>query len=191
MQILLIRHGEPVAARTARPGMIVSGAECERLARGYAGSEIHPESHPPAWLVRRAGKAGIAYSSALRRAVQSAELLGLGGRLTVDPVFDEAPIPYGYLTGLKLPVGVWAALARLLWLLDRSPGFEGISGTRARARRCAAILHDAAAGHGRAVLVAHGCINALIRQSLMDTGWMPVSWYHQGYWAVNALTRSS
>jgi broad specificity phosphatase PhoE len=190
MEIVLVRHGRPEVVGRYNPLSIVRGRDCEGLIAEYARSGLDRGFGPPHSLRERAEKVKAAYASSIRRAVESADALGLGDRLTVDPLFDEAGIPWGYLNNWRLPIALWMGVARFVWLLGYAPNSEGIGAMRARARRGARVLHDAAVQSDSVMLVGHGCINAFIHRELKKLGWEPLMWFRHGHWAANTLTYS-
>jgi broad specificity phosphatase PhoE len=188
VEIVLVRHGRPDVIGRYNPLGIVRGRECARLIAEYARSGIDRRVPPPRSLVRRAERMHAAYASSILRAVESAEALGLADGLVVDPLFDEAGIPWGYLDRWKLPVALWMGIARVVWLVGYAPNSEGIGAMRTRARRGAYLLHAAAVESNSVMLVGHGCMNLFIHRELRQLGWEPLMWFRHGHWAANTLT---
>ncbi len=120
----------------------------------------------------------------------SAHMLGLSGRLTVDPLFDEAGIPHGYLPAWRLPAALWMGISRGAWFFGFSPNCENIGTLKQRAAKAAAVLHLQALDSQSVILVGHGCINAFIWRELRLLGWRPEGFYRNRHWAANSLGRS-
>jgi len=190
VRITLVRHGRPEVVNRYSPFQMASGADCGSLIDEYAKSGIDRSCAPPKRLVDVAGKARAAFASSLSRAVESAHMLGLSGRLTVDPLFDEAGIPHGYLPAWRLPAALWMGISRGAWFFGFSPNCENIGTLKQRAAKAAAVLHLQALDSQSVILVGHGCINAFIWRELRLLGWRPEGFYRNRHWAANSLGRS-
>ena len=155
----------------------------------YDQSGLNRSFPPPRALVDRAFSVGCAFCSALKRAIESASMMGLDGKLTVDEVFNEAGVPCVFGNVIPVPVGFSLGLGRLLWLFGYARGCESVSLCRARAARAASIMENAAQEHGSVMLVAHGCINHFIKRHLKGRGWKPGGPFVLGYWEPNFLSK--
>jgi broad specificity phosphatase PhoE len=187
MRIFLVRHGRPEAVNRYSPFDLVHGSETGRLTKEYSESPIDKILAPPPELAEIASHVPHAYSSSLRRAVDSAHMLKLENRLTADALFNEAGIPNGYLKNWLLPAGLWMGISRVSWYFGFACNSEPISEFRNRVNKCADMLQQAAQKKGSVMLVGHGCINAFIYRRLKKMNWKARRAYKVGYWAVNRL----
>src|SRR5262249_7573626 len=78
----------------------------------------------------------------------------------------EVGFPERVHASTRLSPGVWAAIARAAWLLDRCECGEPVSVACQRAARLAVRLGDLAYAHGSVVAVGHGWFNLFVGREL-------------------------
>ncbi len=187
MSITLIRHGRPTFWNEFRAEELVYGRQGLALRASYDASGIDPSFPPPPDVRARAEAAHAAFVSDLRRARESADILGLGQRAVSDPLFREAALPANILPWLRLPAGAWLVVARTAWFLGCSRNCESVRAVKARAACAAERLDGAARARGPVVLVAHGFINAFIERALVKHGWRPTERVGRSFWSARVL----
>lgn len=163
--IVLIRHGMP----DVPPRRVIDSVGFTDWVKAYEDAGLHPNTLPPNRTVDAARSADTVFTSTLPRSRQSAEALGLA-RVTVMSAFDEPILPVPALNSLRMPVGAWLVLCRLVWLAGLHGNGETYGATRARAAEAAEVLTRAAAKGGVA-LIGHGWINRFIGAALIKRGW--------------------
>nr|WP_262896449.1 histidine phosphatase family protein [Adhaeribacter terrigena] len=131
------------------------------------------------------------YCSTLPRARQTARLLyGEEIELVENADFNEFQRKIFQLPLFKFPIEVWLTAARFSWLLGlNSRGIETFRQARKRAMRCAETLAGYAETEEEVVLVAHGFLNAFIRQALKKLGWRIVRHDGNSYLGVTQLVK--
>ena len=184
-RIFLVRHYEPDVERSG----FFNAAEAGNFISDYdiAGLVKTDFRHPaglPAYMPK-------VYCSALPRAKQTARLLyGDKVNLVENADFNEFQRKIFHLPLLRFPIEVWLTGARLLWLLGlNSRGIETFRQARDRARRCAETLSAFAETEHTVVLVAHGFLNAFIRQALKKLGWKVIRHDGNSYLGVTELVK--
>jgi broad specificity phosphatase PhoE len=115
--------------------------------------------------------ASIVFASSLARSRRTAELLARGQPVASDSIYDEAPLPSPWAAGPYLPIRLWFAVMRVLWMLGWASGPEPCRQARLRARRAAENLIRASGPDRLVVLVGHGVFMTLIASELERNGW--------------------
>ncbi len=129
-------------------------------------------------------------STLLRSQLTAKAIFGEDATFVVRPEFREFERKVFSLPLLRLPVGFWLVMARLLWFLGfNSKGIETFAQARQRARTCANILAGEAETHHAAILVAHGLLNNFIMLELRRMGWKLTDKGGSSFLAVNILQR--
>lgn len=178
MKITLIRHGEPVLARTGR----ITPIEMEHWIELYNLAEVKAGSAPIAGLQWLDSATCIASSTA-PRALSSVQALGHTASV-VDAVFCEAQLPFALWRFPRLSPFVWAAFFRLFWFFGYSRGSESMQATKIRAKT-AALKLIALAEQGPVLLVGHGIMNRLIAKELIALGWTGPAKHQSKYWGAS------
>jgi len=187
LHIFLVRHYEPNVERSG----FFSAREASQFISAYDEAGIkRAVAALPTGLPEKPGKV---YCSALNRAKQTARLLfGEELPLVEDANFNEFQRRIFHLPLLRFPIEVWLAGARLLWLMGlNSRGIENFKQARARAFKCAETLENYARTETNVVLVAHGFLNAFIRQGLRRRGWQIVRHDGNDYLGVTELVKAA
>jgi broad specificity phosphatase PhoE len=183
--IFLVRHYEPDVERSG----YFNCEEANQFLSAYdAASLVQTAFTRPAGLPEKLPKV---YCSALPRARQTARLLyGPETELVENADFNEFQRKIFQLPLLKFPIEVWLTAARFSWLLGlNSRGIENFRQARQRALRCAQTLAGYAETEAEVVLVAHGFLNAFIRQALKKLGWRVVRHDGNAYLGVTQLVK--
>ena len=181
-RVVLVRHGRPAVSmsRTCYRGF-------RRFIDAYERAGLDPESVPPAEL--RALVAGLVavFISGTPRADESARSLLPHARIIRDPLFAEAPLAGPRIPLLRMTVGAWAVISRIMWHAGYHPEMESYRRAIHRASRAAdRLLAGADTGAGTAVLVAHGYFNAMIGRVLRQRGFIRIGSHRATFW--NAVT---
>jgi len=184
-RIFLIRHYEPNVERKG----FFNAKEAVKFIGDYDVADLvkTPFNHPTG-LPEVVTKV---YCSMLPRAIQTARLLfGNEVELVQDAAFNEFQRRIFHLPLLRFPIEVWLAGARMLWLLGlNNKGIESFKKARNRARECAGTLAMHAEIEQDVILVAHGFLNAFIRQALKKQGWQVLRHTGNGYLGVTELVK--
>jgi broad specificity phosphatase PhoE len=179
LRIALVRHGKPTleASRIPAEGL-------DRWIDAYNRAGIDPARPPPPRLRELALGSACTLSSDLPRAVESLRALDPERPGPAERIFREAGLPRLPSSPVRLDPQLWAALARVGWLLGWSSGTESAAAARRRARAASRRLSELAAAHGSVLLVGHGIFNALIAWELRAAGWRGPLWPTGSYWST-------
>ncbi len=183
--IFLVRHYEPDVERSG----FFSAREASSFISAYdEAGIISAAANLPTGLPENPERV---YCSALPRAKQTARLLfGEDTELIENADFNEFQRRIFRLPLFRFPIEVWLVGARLLWLAGlNSRGIESFRQARERAFRCAETLAGFAETENKVVLVAHGFLNAFIRQGLKRRGWQIVRHDGNNYLGVTELVK--
>lgn len=175
MTIILMRHGKPDHPVTGRFTAQALADWCE----GYDQADICDSPPPRSQTIARL--ASVIATSPLPRARSSLTRLGLQPH-AVDEVFSEVAIPTLPFERLHLPLNVWLALLRLLWLCGYAGHVESVQHARERARLAADKL-VALSQQGTVLLVGHGIMNKLIARELRKRGWQAEKHASSRHWS--------
>jgi len=175
MTIILMRHGKPDHPVTGRVSARALADWCE----GYDQADVCDLPPPRSLAIAR--MATVIATSPLPRARSSLLRLGLQAQ-EVDALFSEVAIPTLPFDRLHLPLTVWLALLRLLWLCGYAGHVESVQHARARARQAADKL-VALSQHGTVLLVGHGIMNKLIARELRKRGWQAEKHASSRHWS--------
>lgn len=178
MQITFMRHGKPLLAKA---GWLAPFEMAQWIAQ-YNRSEVASTGIPAA-SVAAVKAASVIVASSAPRALSSVQALGYAAT-AVDPIYSEAELPFALWRFPKLPLQLWAAVFRLLWLSGYARGADTLQATRARAKAAAGQL-VCAARVGPVLLVGHGIMNRLIAKELLDSGWVGHTRHANKYWGTS------
>jgi len=165
MTLTLIRHAPVIADWDTR---LSSSALGEWIA-DYDRAPIDT-ALPDAAVQQILQKADHIVASSLSRTHDSLGILGITPD-TVDPLFDEAPIPSSKGHFLRLKPNQWLVWYRVLWMAGLLRGDASFRAVRTRAEQAADRLIALAGEHGDVVLMGHGGMNHLIGRVLRKQGW--------------------
>lgn len=175
MTIILMRHGKPDHPATGRVSARALAEWCAAYDRAVICDVPPPRSRAIAH------QASVVATSPLPRARASVTRLGLQAD-TVDAVFQEVAIPLLPHARPQLPLTLWLALLRLLWLCGYAGQVESVQHARARACRAADRL-VALSQHGTVLLLGHGIMNKLIARELRRRGWQAEKHASSRHWS--------
>ena len=175
MTIILMRHGKPDHPVSGRFTARALADWCE----GYDQAVICDAPPPRSMAIAR--MASVIACSPLPRARSSLARLGLQAQ-DVDEVFSEVAMPLLPFARLHLPLTLWLALLRLLWLCGYAGRVESVQHARQRAQRAADKL-IALSQHGTVLLVGHGIMNKLIARQLRKRGWQAEKHASSRHWS--------
>lgn len=164
MEIILVRHGKPTAAKNPK----VNAAGYANWVRNYNKSVVFNSSRPCPSLPPKL-EGFYVVSSDLTRAIQSAGICGVTPQKTYSD-FREMYIPY-YRLPFKLKAWTWLYLSRVLWTFGKKGKFESYKQAKMRAQIGCEILESLAHKHGKVALFAHGYMNFHVRRELVKQGW--------------------
>ena len=182
MEIVLIRHGRPVAA--TNPKLDIS--QYINWIEEYRISPVDSDSHPS--YSNEQYNEHFILSSDLARAIHSCQILMTREPDLVSPIFREMDIPH-YNLGIKLKAWTWVYLSRLLWFCGVKGNFESFTQGKKRAKLAAKTLIQTAEQHHKVLLFGHGVTIYFIRKVLAKKGWV-VEQKSQDYWGVSKLTKA-
>lgn len=177
MEIILMRHGKPAYAGSARVTSLEMAEWISEYDLSDTGSDVPPQSSKAL-----ASSALHIISSPLPRALSSLRALGREPDL-IDQVFREADLPIIRMPALRLSPLFWAAFFRVMWLCGISRNAESLGIAKQRAARAADILIAVAKeSNGPVLLIGHGVMNRLIAKELISSGWRECRRQGSGYW---------
>ena len=186
MQIILIRHGQPLIERPAWAPY----AEAHRY--HYAYDEAAVKKHDVDHFAPLAEQVDRVYCSTLRRSRETARMIfSEDCEVISDPTFNELKTSLmPHIPLVRLPVRIWQTGGRILWLLGKqAKDHEAFRVARLRGRRATEMLKQEAQEHGIAVLVGHGMLNRFIAWRLRRQGWRKVQDEGRGYLGRIVLER--
>ena len=185
LQIALIRHGRPLVDRTG----LFNHRRATDFINQYDLADVEAFTHRPDGF-NPDGNPKV-FCSPLNRSKMTARLLfGPDFEILEDVQFREFERKIITIPALRLPIGFWLFVSRILWLLGfNSGGIESFAKARQRARTAAAFLADQAETHHNVVLVAHGFLNAFLDRELQRQGWQRIRQGGRGYLGVSLFTK--
>ena len=165
-QITLIRHAKVDIDNSQK----IDSLSLQKWVSEYDTAPIHTESLPPKETVILLQSADVVLTSTLRRAIDSAKVLGID----IDEqnkLFNEANIPEVNIPILKLKPKRWLVILRLMLLLGLGEKDTSLKASKMQAKEAANKLLEFSTEHDHVVLIGHGGMNWLIGQVLMKEGW--------------------
>ncbi|MEM8799436.1 MAG: histidine phosphatase family protein [Pseudomonadota bacterium] len=184
MEILLVRHGEPVvkwSRRLRRRDYAAWLAEYERASLDRA------ISAPPHRLIEKFRDINKVFASTLPRAVETATTLKGDGQFVRSAMFVEAALPVPPVLGFRMTALGWGVWSRVFWILGLTQGLESFRAARKRAAYAADFLIKAAARDEKVALVAHGFFNTMIARELRRRGWAGPKTRSWPFWAARSF----
>ena len=183
-EILLVRHGKVMRDHVAP----IRGNEFRAWAQSYGEASLDDNSKPPQTLIDQVAATKLIATSTLRRSIESAALLAPGRPVISEPDFNEAGVPTGFTSPLRLRPERWDVLARTAWFFGWSAGAESFRAATKRAEKAADKLVTLVAEQGAVTLVGHGMLNTLIGRALRQRGWSGMGAARE-YWGVLRMRR--
>lgn len=183
--IILARHGKPDCDRRVK----IDWRGYVEWWAGYDASGLLPNQDArKERLVAAAADADMIFSSATRRAVETAQAVANGRPVIQDAIFAEAPLPPPRLWGRHRPRW-WGVLARISWWLGNAHGAESRKEAEQRAEAAVATLTARALRGETVFLAAHGWFNRMMRRVLKKQGWVEVENHGDRYWSYRRFER--
>ena len=182
MKITLIRHGKVDIDNSRRIG----ASSLPEWVNAYDTAPIHPDSIPLQKTADDVQEADFVMTSSLRRAIDSANILGV----KIDEqnaLFNEAAVPHANIPFLKLKPKSWLVILRLMSLAGFGKKDASLKASKAQAKEAAERLRELSLEYDHIVLVGHGGMNWLIRQVLVKEGWILESKESHENWGVTVL----
>jgi hypothetical protein len=181
MKVSLIRHGRPIADQSS----CIRAAVFPEWLRAYDNSGLDVLMPPPDSLKKSLASCALLLTSPARRAMESADLLGVTAKRGVAVDAREAPLPTGILWPFAHRPVTFVVVARILWLLGFARSGESKREVGLRSRRLVCQLTDLAGGCGHVALVGHGYMNILLRKQFEKAGWRSSDARVHGYWSCS------
>lgn len=176
-QILIIRHGEPAMNKKGWK----TRKEAVRYTEMYDSVGVYDFANPPVCLREQDLK--MVYTSKLPRAINTAEkTFGNTYPMQSLALFNEFERKIIKFPNIKLPRQFWSITTRIVWIIGfNHKGIETFSQAKARSKRAAFFLNDAAENNGKAILFAHGFLNKYIKRYLKKLGYKALNLDGQKY----------
>jgi len=181
-QITLIRHAKVDIDNSQK----IDARSLQKWVEEYDTAPIDTESLPTQETVVLVQNADILLTSTLRRASDSAKVLGVNV-YEQNRLFNESDIPKVNIPYLKLKPKSWLVILRLMLLLGLGKKDASLKASKAQAKKAAQKLLEFSAEHEHVVLVGHGGMNWLIRQVLVKRGWKLEGKGSHKNWGVSIL----
>lgn len=180
MQIILIRHGEPLTATNKK----CDAAGFARWVKRYKHSEVAQDSRPD-WKNIKQYKDYHLISSTLPRAKASAHIAFNHSPMASYSWLNEMDIPR-YPLPFTLRAWTWVYVNRGLWMLGLKGKFESYAEAKKRAKQATDSLIALANQHKTVVAFGHGYMNLHIRWYLSEKGWQVIE-KDNSYWGISRL----
>ena len=184
MIISLIRHGRPAVDYWTR----ISAAEFDAWLAAYGEADVDGSLPPPPELRDALSDCGLVITSRSRRALRSAEMLGLSARRVVMDDVGETPLPRKFPWPVAMAPLSFMVLARILWHFGAANGLETRREAVDRARRLALRLETLAGESGHVAVVGHGYLHRFTAAALRNSGWSRTR-TGRGYWSLSQFQK--
>ena len=165
-QIILIRHAKVDIDNTKK----IDSLSLQKWVELYDSAPIVSESLPTKDTITLAENADVVVTSTLRRAIDSAKVLGVEVH-TQNALFNEAAIPEIVIPYLTLKPKSWLVILRLMLLLGLGKKETSLKASKVQAKKAAMQLETLIKEHDKVALVGHGGMNWLIGKVLVKKGW--------------------
>jgi broad specificity phosphatase PhoE len=116
------------------------------------------------------------YTSAMNRAVETGRHI-FGSGIKISDLLNEVPMHAGFKTRMKVPLFLWAFIARCQWLIGSKRQVEGRRATLDRAESFALRLHKENRRGTRILVVSHGFFLLILRRTLHGYGFCGKRFY--------------
>lgn len=166
-QITLIRHAK-VNIDNAKK---INAYALQKWVKEYDVAPIHNKSLPSDATITLAKSADVVLTSSLKRAIDSASVLGLEVH-EKNELFNEAAIPEVSIPYLKLKPKVWLVILRVLLILGLGKKNNSLKASKAQAKQAAQRLIAMSKEYKHVVLIGHGGMNWLMAKALLKEGWV-------------------
>ena len=183
-QITLIRHAKVNIDNSEK----INAHALQKWVKEYDTAPIHDKSLPSDTTITLAKSADVVLTSSLKRAIDSASVLGLEVYEKND-LFNEATIPEVSIPHLKLKPKVWLVMLRALLILGLGKKDTSLKASKAQAKQAAQRLITLSAEHDHVVLVGHGGMNWLMGKELVKEGWVLEGKRSHEHWGVTVFKK--
>ncbi|HFQ61415.1 MAG TPA: histidine phosphatase family protein [Epsilonproteobacteria bacterium] len=184
-QIILIRHAKVDIDNTIK----IDAEALKKWVESYDIAPIVADSLPPEQTIILAKEADIVVSSTLRRAIDSAHVLGVKIE-EQNALFNEAGIPEVNIPWLKLKAKTWLIVLRLMLLFGLGKKDVSLKASKKQASLAAERLVILSQEYENIVLVGHGGMNWLIAKALAKEGWVSNGKAVHSNWGVSILQKN-
>ena len=123
---------------------------------------LPPGAHPM-------GNWDVCFTSAMKRAIETGRHV-FRGKIRVNNLLNEVPMHAGFRTRLKLPLFLWAFIARAQWLIQSARQKEGRDLTLSRARTFMSEFSVKENDDARILVISHGFFLVVLRRVLRGFG---------------------
>jgi len=168
MKIILIRHAEVEIDKN----MFTYASELKKWLEIYDHAEIKKALVAKDEILTLFNQSDTLFCSRLKRSLDSVALYGKSPDET-DELFNEAGLPFANWGWVKLPLSLWVAVFRVMWLFGYANNGESLQDTKIRAKKGAERLIEACAENRTVTLLGHGLMNRLTGKELVKRGWQP------------------
>ena len=141
-----------------------------RWQTAYDAAGIRTGAAPPVSLLELVAEADHIVTSAMRRAVASAERLAPTRPIRQSDLLRETPLPIPEWP-TRLPFSGWSLARHSTWMYQILRGVDASERERARASEAATMLTGIAADGSTVLVVTHGVFRRLVGRELIDRGW--------------------
>ena len=164
--ITLIRHAKVDISNTQK----MYAKELQTWIKLYDESEIEKSSKPSLELVEFVKGADYVMTSSLKRAIDSASVLGVFVQ-EKNEMFDELDIPTIDVKYLKVTPKTWLVILRLSMMFSMKQKSKTWIEALKKADKAAGYLIELTTKHDSVVLVGHGGLHWLTQKALRKRGW--------------------
>ena len=109
------------------------------------------------------------YTSAMNRAVETGRHI-FGSGIKISGLLNEVPMLAGFKTRMRVPLILWAIIARWQWLFESKRQAEGRRVTLSRAESFTSRLCEETREDARVLVVSHGFFLLILRRVLRRSG---------------------
>ncbi len=165
-QITLIRHAKVDIDNSKT----IDSSLLQKWIEAYDNAPIHTESVPSEETVRLVQGADVVLTSTLKRAIDSASVLGVEVH-EQNKLFNEASIPEVKIPFFKLKPKSWLVILRLMLLFGLGKKDASLKVSKAQAKDAVQRLLELSKKYDHVAVVGHGGMNWLIGKVLIKEGW--------------------
>jgi len=183
-QIVLIRHAKVDIDNTNK----IDSLSLKKWVELYDSAPIASNSQPTDDTIALAQNANVMVTSTLRRAIDSAKVLGVEVH-TQNALFNEAAIPEIVIPYLKLKPKCWLVILRLMLLLGVGKKETSLKCSKVQAKKAAMQLETLTREHDKVALVGHGGMNWLIGKVLVQSGWVQEGKSRHSNWGTSLFCK--
>ena len=165
-KIVLIRH----ARVDINNSTTFYAYELQEWIKQYNKANIDTQNRPSQKLIGMAKNADFILSSNLKRAIDSALVLGVKP-MEKNEIFNELPIPNIKVPLLKFKPKTWLIIFRIAMLLSIKRENKSLTSAKNQASIAAQYLNNLSKKHNNIILIGHGGMHWLTQKALQEKGW--------------------